>query len=276
MASLVIGGTGTVGAILVQLLRQSGATTYSISRRGGSTDDDITYDIRTDSRSFPPASTVFATAEVTTLAPLVPRLASGGCTRLVALSSTSGASKLNSPLAAERELARNFLRAEQALTDACGMYAIEWTILRPTVIYCEGRDLNISRIADIIRKYRAFPLYGAGQGRRQPVHAEDLANGMIRAASSKSAVNATFDTPGGETLAYAEMVGRIFDALGRKRRLIHVPPLLWRVAFAMARPLFPGTNVAMGLRMASDLEYDIAPAAEAFGWAPRPFKPTFL
>jgi len=139
------------------------------------------------------------------------------------------------------------------------------TILRPTIIYAEGRDGNISRLAGLIRRFGVLPLMGTGAGLRQPVHAEDLAIGAIAAAASDAAIGKTYAMPGGETISYREMVGRIFDALGKPRRIISAPPFVWRLAFALAKPLFPNANAAMGARMAMDQVFDAAPAVRDFG-----------
>jgi hypothetical protein len=61
----------------------------------------------------------------------------------------------------------------------------------------------------------------------------------------------------------------------RPRRTISIPPSLWRAAFVFARPLFPGANVAMGIRMMKDMNFDCGPAIEDFGWNPRKFNPVF-
>jgi nucleoside-diphosphate-sugar epimerase len=110
---------------------------------------------------------------------------------------------------------------------------------------------------------------------RQPVHAEDLAIGAIAAASSSAAVNKVYSLPGGETLPYREMIGRIFDGMRLPRRTIPVPAFLWRASFVLAKSLFPGANVAMGTRMVKDMAFDAAPAARDFGWNPRAFHPMF-
>jgi nucleoside-diphosphate-sugar epimerase len=120
-----------------------------------------------------------------------------------------------------------------------------------------------------------MPLVGGAPGLRQPVHAEDLAIGAIAAAASSAAANRFYSLAGAETLAYREMIGRIFDGLRLPRRTISVPVFLWRAGFALARPLFPGANVAMGLRMREDMTFDSTPAIRDFGWNPRPFKPMF-
>jgi hypothetical protein len=40
------------------------------------------------------------------------------------------------------------------------------------------------------------------------------------------------------------MIGRIFDALSRRRRLISLPPSEWKAAFAQALPLYPQVRQA--------------------------------
>jgi nucleoside-diphosphate-sugar epimerase len=107
------------------------------------------------------------------------------------------------------------------------------------------------------------------------VHAEDLAIGAIAAAGSAAAINKTYPMPGGETISYREMAGRIFDALGKPRRIVAAPPFVWRAAFALAEPFFPSANVATGLRMAKDMVFDASAAIADFGWNPRAFHPRF-
>jgi nucleoside-diphosphate-sugar epimerase len=137
------------------------------------------------------------------------------------------------------------------------------------------RRIVIVSSTGVITKMEIMPLVGGAPGLRQPVHAEDLAIGAVAAASSPAAANKFYSLPGGETISYREMIGRIFDGLQMPRRTIYVPPLLWRAAFGLAKPLFPHANVAMGIRMMQDMTFDSTPAKRDFGWNPRPFKPVF-
>ena len=130
--------------------------------------------------------------------------------------------------------------AEQKIVAACERNNVAWTILRPTLIYAEGRDINITPLSRLIRRFGFMPLVGGAPGLRQPVHAEDLAIGAIAAASSPAAVNKFYSLPGGETLSYREMIGRIFDGLRMPRRPVQIPVGLWRAIFFLAKPLFPG------------------------------------
>jgi nucleoside-diphosphate-sugar epimerase len=183
--------------------------------------------------------------------------------------------KQDTDVAAERDIIRKLADAERKIAAACKQHNVGWTILRPTLIYAEGRDTNITPLSRLIRRFGFMPLVGGAPGLRQPVHAEDLAIGAIAAANSSAAVNKFYSLPGAETLAYREMIGRIFDALGMPRRAVWVPPLLWRGGFGLAQPLFPGANVAMGIRMMKDMTFDSSPAVRDFGWNPRAFKPAF-
>jgi hypothetical protein len=218
---------------------------------------------------------LYCTVDIALLADALPHIYTPALKRVVAFTSTGIVTKIESEVASERELLQRLAEGERRLISACERYRVGCTILRPTIIYAEGRDGNISRLAGLIRRFGVLPLMGTGAGLRQPVHAEDLAIGAIAAAASDAAIGKTYAMPGGETISYREMVGRIFDALGKPRRIISAPPVFWRLAFALAKPLFPNANAAMGARMAMDMAFDAAPAVRDFGWNPRGFHPRF-
>ncbi|MGA7996498.1 MAG: NAD-dependent epimerase/dehydratase family protein [Bradyrhizobium sp.] len=276
--SLVIGGTGLVGGYIVEHLVRSGERPLVLSRRPqeGPGVDWVRGDLtRPDTLALPPFATLYCTADAILLADALPRLLNPSLKRLVVFSSTSVLTKQDSEVAAERELISKLAKAEQTIAAGCEQHGVGWTILRPTLIYSEGRDTNITPLSRLIRRFRFMPLVGGAPGLRQPVHAEDLAIGAIAAASSPAAANKTYSLTGGETLTYREMIGRIFDGLRLPRRTVSVPPLLWRAAFGLAKPLYPGANVAMGIRMMKDMTFDSTPAIRDFGWNPRSFSPVF-
>ena len=278
MSSFVVGATGIVGGYIVKQLIEAGERPLALSRRVRH-DAGISW-IQGDLAAplnLPAVDreTLYCTAEIGLLADALPYIATPSLKRVVAFTSTSIVTKIESEIPAERELLQRLADGEQRLIATCERLGIGWTILRPTLIYAEGRDGNVSRLARLIGKFGVLPLMGGGAGLRQPVHAEDLAIGAMQAAACASAINKIYALPGGETLSYREMVGRVFDALGRPRRIVAAPRWMWRLAFALARPFFPNANVAMGSRMAKDMVFDAAPAIAAFGWSPRGFRPDF-
>jgi nucleoside-diphosphate-sugar epimerase len=278
MRSVVIGGSGIVGGYIVQHLVEAGERPMALSRslHESTGVDWLQGDLaEPEALNLPSFVTLYCTAEVGLLADALRHIHSPVLKRVIAFSSTSVVTKIESEIESERELLQRLVDGERRLVATCERLGVDWTILRPTIIYAEGRDGNITRLARLIERYGVLPLMGSASGLRQPVHAEDLAIGAINAASSAAAIGKVYALPGGETLSYREMVGRIFDGMHRPRRIIAAPPLLWRTAFSIAKPFFPNANVAMGSRMAKDMVFDTSPAIQDFGWRPRNFRPNF-
>jgi nucleoside-diphosphate-sugar epimerase len=276
--SLVLGATGLVGGYIVDHLVRAGERPMALSRsqRRERDVDWVVGDLeKPDTLRFPAFATLYCTADAILLPPALPYLFNPSLQRAIVFSSTSVITKLESEVAAERRMLNNLAAAEQKIIAACEQNKVAWTILRPTLIYAEGRDINITPLSRLIRRFRFMPLVGGAPGLRQPVHAEDLAIGAIAAASSAAAINKIYALPGGETLTYREMIGRIFDGLRLPRRTLSVPASLWRAAFVLAKPLYPNANVAMGLRMMKDMTFNPNPAIADFGWHPRKFNPNF-
>ncbi|MBQ8103962.1 MAG: NAD-dependent epimerase/dehydratase family protein [Afipia sp.] len=279
MQSLVLGATGLVGRHIVKQLIAAGEHPFALSRLPHTDTRDIQWfagDLEdAGALSFPPFQTLYCTAHCHFLPGALPSFARSGLRRVVFFTSTSVLTKLSSADAQERKQVQMLADSERQAIAECGKHGIAWTVLRPTIIYDEGRDPSISRLARLIARFGFFPLAGLGKGLRQPVHAEDLAIGALQAAASEAAINHIYNVPGLETVTYREMIGRIFDGLGKPRRIIPMPPLLWRAAFHMARRAFPNANAEMGARMSKDLVFDGSSAARDFGWRPRPFHPRF-
>lgn len=277
-ASAVIGGSGVVGGYIVGHLVRRGERVLALSRslRQRAGVEWIRADLlKPDTLVLPAFSTLYCTADAVLLADALPYLLNSGAKRLIAFSSTSVLTKQDTEVDEEREMMRQLAEAERRIVAACEQRQVGWTILRPTLIYAEGLDTNITPLSRLIGRFGFMPLVGGAPGLRQPVHAEDLAIGAIAAAASQVAVSKFYSLPGAEILSYREMIGRVFDALHLPRRLISVPPWLWRAGFGLAKPLFPGSNVAMGIRMMKDMTFDATPAVRDFGWNPRPFRPIF-
>ena len=280
MQTIVIGASGGVGGHIVDQLLATGENPLALSRSPIANDPRHVHWIRGDltdpsSLNIPEISTVYCTAHAGSLARSLSHLAERGMRRVVLFTSSSIMTKLDSEVDYEREGLRRLAAGEAEVIAFCNKQGIAWTVLRPTIIYDEGRDVNISRLARLIGKYGVLPLAGLGTGKRQPVHAVDLATGALQAVRSEAARNKIYVLPGADTISYREMVGRIFDSLGKPRRIIPLPPVLWQLAFFVMRRWLPNANAAMGTRMSKDMVFDILPAQEDFGWNPRVFRPRF-
>jgi nucleoside-diphosphate-sugar epimerase len=275
---LVLGATSLIGRHLMARLEDEGLDPIAFSRRPPSGDTCwVGGDLKDPdlAERLPVAATVFSLSPIWLLPPALSALKARGMERLVAFSSTSRFTKTDSPVAAERAVAAALAEAEQALEAWCAANEVAWTILRPTLIYDEGHDENVSRIARLVRRFHVMPLSGAGEGLRQPVHAEDLAAGALAAAHAPAATNRAYDLVGGETVSYRVMVDRVFQGLGKTPRSLPMPTWLFGLIMRLAKPFYPGATTAMGTRMGQDLTFDSSDAARDFGWSPRRFHPRF-
>jgi nucleoside-diphosphate-sugar epimerase len=274
---LVLGATSLVGRFVLPRLAGTPHVALSRTPPQGGAGTWIQADLAGPAleAALPVCPTVLSLLPIWMLPPALPALRARGMERLVAFSSTSVFTKPDSPVAAERDVARLLAEGEAAISAFCEAGGVAWTILRPTLIYAEGQDQNVSRLAKLIGKLGFLPLAGRGEGRRQPVHADDLAGAALAAAASEAARNKALDVPGGETLTYRRMAERVFEGLGRRPRILTIPPQVWTVGLRLAGPLLPGATAGMGARMSEDLVFDPEPARRAFGWAPREFRPRF-
>lgn len=196
-----------------------------------------------------------------------------GARRVVALSSTSRFTKVGSRDTAENAIAAKLIESEARVRAWAEDRGIEWVVLRPTLIYGLGRDKNISEMAHFIRRFGFFPLLGRAQGQRQPIHAADVAAACVAALQAPHAANSAYNISGGETLAYRDMVARVFAALRCPTRLLTVPLWAFRLAVATLRyfPRYRHWSAAMAERMNRDLLFDHTDAARDLGFKPRGF-----
>jgi len=287
---IVTGATGLVGHYLLPQLTERGFAVQAISRQpprsatigaaGAARWMKLDLDgpwgetEAAGGSRFGAADSLVHTAPIWLLPPWLPRAADAGVHRLVVFSSTSRFTKQGSGSPRERATARRLAEAEDAVQETCFTLGIRWTILRPTLVYGGGRDRNVSDVARFVARFGFFPIAGRGTGRRQPVHGADLAAAALDVLDNPATFDRAYDTPGGETLTYSEMVSRIARAVGRTPRLVHLPLPLLRGTLAAASCL-PGLGHVtrdMADRMNQDLVFDLAPARRDFGYDPRPFR----
>lgn len=115
----------------------------------------------------------------------------------------------------------------------------------------------------------------AGNGLRQPVHADDLATLVGLLVSLHEPGIEVFDLGGGETLPYPVFVRRIGASIGVNPTLLRIPawviaPIL-RLAHGLGR--FRAITPEMVARQRMDLVVDDTQAREQLGWNPRLFRP---
>ena len=273
---LVIGATSLVGRYLLPRLAEHGHSVHAISRRPLDASAPgarwFRIDVAHEAAALPPAPTAIHLAPLWLAPPLVARLADQGLDRLIAFGSTSRFTKERSADPTERDLARRLTDAEDQVRAACERQGVAWTLFRPTLIYGGGHDRNLTAMAEWARRLGFVAIAGNGRGRRQPVHADDLAAACVLALRAPATRGRAYDLGGATVLTYREMAEAVCRASGGAR-VIEIPRTLLRNAFriASALPRYGQATPAMVDRMEQDLVVDHTAAQRDFGYAPRAF-----
>ncbi len=277
MRVLVTGAASQVGRFLIPALVSRGHECLCVSRHRHQNEKGVSWiehDLKgmSDGLYSYHADAWIHIAPMDLLPPLLPLSARMGIRHIIAFSSTSIYTKQVRSTAGELSFIRRVIDAEGLLEDYAIQHDIAWNIFRPTLIY-SGQDKNVSFIARMVRRFGFFPL--VGDGRRQPVHAADLAQACVDVLGRKEAVNHAFNMGGGEVLPYSEMVRRIFAVQGVRPRLIRIHPALvrWMITLLRLWPPYRYLTVAMVDRMTQDMVFDYSEAHDAFGYTPRSFVP---
>lgn len=278
MRALIFGASGQIGVPLVARLHDAGWTLDAVSRSARGPSPGVTW--HRGSLDAMPASAPPAFDAIVSCGPLDRfarwyRDADVECTRVVAFGSTSAAVKHASPDDAERDVADRLASAETSLFETAAARGAAATVLRPTLVYGAGRDATLTRIAALARRAGVFPLPRGATGQRQPVHVDDLADAAFACLARGAGTGERYDLPGGETLAYREMVARVLACLQPPARLVELPPPVFALALRGAALIGAGRGLgdAAVARMRDDLVFDAGPAARDLGYSPRAFRP---
>ena len=143
--------------------------------------------------------------------------------------------------------------------------SMDWTILRPTMIYGTARDRNISRLLRFLKRIPVFPL--CGNALWQPIYVEDLADAVVAALDSSDTVKKVYNVAGAQPLRFADLVRTAGRAVERNVTLIRVPLAAAVLAAGLTRVVTPEQI----RRLAEDKAFSYADAARDFLFAPRSF-----
>ena len=108
------------------------------------------------------------------------------------------------------------IEAKERFTDELISSGIEYTIIRPN-----GFFSDITEVLNMARQGRVY-LIGDGQYRSNPIHGQDLADFMVCKMDSEEA---ELDIGGPEIFTQNEIAAMAFQALGKKKKITHIP--LW-------------------------------------------------
>jgi uncharacterized protein YbjT (DUF2867 family) len=185
-----------------------------------------------------------------------------GIKRAVFVSTTAVTTRLTADSKQVRLAAEESIRAS----------ALDWTILRPTMIYGDPGDRNLSRLLSLLGRAPVLPVPG-GQRLQQPVHAADVADAVLAAAERPAAAGRSYDVAGPEPLTFTELLQTAARAVASRTRFVPVPlsPVLAAARGYELLSRSPRIRAEQVRRLAEDKTFAIDDAMRDLDYAPRSF-----
>lgn len=168
-----------------------------------------------------------------------------------------------------RQYAAEYRRIEERIMRS----GLDYTIIRPTMIYGNARDHNIHKLVRIVNRLPVVPVIGSGRALLQPIYAQDLAAVIAKATFEPRAIGRAYNVAGKEPFKYIDVLRCIAASLGKRRLFIRVPYTIALLAGYIAE--MAGStlvNVERVRRMCEDRVFDYSLASEDLGFAPRSFE----
>lgn len=180
--------------------------------------------------------------------------------RVVFFSTTGIFTKLNPQSKAIR------LEAESLIRES----SLQYTIVRPTMIYGTHEDRNIYRLVRFLQKFPVIPVLGNGNYLQQPVYVNDLAKAVVAILQEPKCIRQEYNLSGEEELTYNALVDIISLCLGKKIIKVHIPLKVCTVLLGLYEKLVkkPKIKKEQALRLNENKNFSYKKAQEDFGYSP--------
>lgn len=274
---LVTGGSGFLGGHVIPLLVAKGDVVHAVVRSRTAAQrverlgaKPVTGDLDD------PASTdeAFAASDAEALVNLA-SLGFGHAPAIVAAAEDAGIKRavFVSTTAVFTTLSTRSKQTRLGAEEAVRSSGLEWTIIRPTMIYGTPADRNMARLLELLRRFPLVPVPGGGRGLQQPVHVDDLAQAIVGALDASLAVGQVYGVAGPDALTFRQIAEEAGRAVGRPPRLVPVPlgPAVAGLRLYERLSSRPRLRAEQLERLVEDKCFDIAPARRDLGFDPRPF-----
>uniref|UniRef100_A0A7C4PFV4 NAD-dependent epimerase/dehydratase family protein n=1 Tax=Anaerolinea thermolimosa TaxID=229919 RepID=A0A7C4PFV4_9CHLR len=276
MKVLVTGATGFTGSYVVPLLLEKGCTVRCLARPSSNLGvlsarniEWVIGDLADFDTVRQAAQGMDALANVASIgfghAPNITRaISAAGIRRAVFISTTAIFTSLNAASKAAR------MAAERTIADSC----LNWTILRPTMIYGSSRDRNMARLIRYLKLWPVVPVIGSGENLQQPVYVEDVARSVVDCLFTDRTVGKAYNIPGKMALSFNQVIDTIAVIMGRRILKIHFPvkPVVSTLHAIERLGLQPPIKAEQILRLNEDKTFDFQDATADFGYSPRSFE----
>ena len=148
-------------------------------------------------------------------------------------------------------------------------------VVRPAVMFAED-DAFLTTIVGLLRRLPAYPMFGSGATRLQPVHVEDVSDAIARLLERSETEPLTFEFGGPRVYSYEELLRTVAREAGLRTMLF---PMAFSAWHALARigemlPRAPITRNQVELMELDTVAAAGMPGLRDLSIAPRPIEET--
>src|SRR5262249_18336647 len=277
----VFGGTGFVGRRIVRHLSDSGVTVRIASRHSARADGDnveqIVADVH-DERSVE-AAVAGADGVVNAISLYVEH---GGDTfhsvhveaaaRIARVARRAGTRRFVhvSGIGADAASASPYIRNRgegEAAVQAAFPGAV---IIRPAVMFAPD-DTFLTTILRLLRTLPAYPLFGDGRTRLQPVYVDDVAAAIAQILRQAQRPSPVYELAGPRVYSYEELLRTVARTAEIRPVLVRIPFVFWDAVAGLAKalPHPPLTRNQVELMQIDTTASDSRPGLDLLGISPR-------
>jgi nucleoside-diphosphate-sugar epimerase len=162
------------------------------------------------------------------------------------------------------------LAAEEAIQTS----GLDFTILRPTMIYGSKRDRNMWRLIRLLRITPVTPIFGDGESLQQPIFVDDVAQAVLLALKTDATIGKSYNIAGKAPLTYNQVIDTVASALGKRVWKLHLPyiPIVRMLQFIERMRLRLPIKAEQVLRLNENKAFSYEEAQRDFGFSPRSFE----
>ena len=243
----VFGGTGFIGRRVVRQLREVGTRVRVVSRHPGRAEDDGIEQIAADAHDeravaaavagadgvvnaislyVQQGSATFHSVHVEAAGSIARAARQAGARRFVHISGIGA--NVASPSAYIRSRGEGEAAVQAAFPGA--------VIVRPAVMFAAD-DAFLATLLRLLRTLPAYPIFGDGLTRLQPVHADDVATAIARILRQSQKPYPVYELGGPRIYSYEELLRTIARSAGLRPLLMRTPFALWDVVGRVAEML---------------------------------------
>ena len=151
---------------------------------------------------------------------------------------------------------------------------LDYTILRPSMIYGYPDDINFSKMIRFIKKKGFFITFGSGNNLIQPIYIEDVADATSNVLDNKKTYGKIYNIAGKNPLKYNDMLDIIRNKLKKRFKVIKLPIKLSKFLISIytkisKNPILTPDQIE---RMGIDKVYSYQKARADFDFSPVSFE----